>query len=84
MNTKHEVFTKEVAKDIIDIFENLLDEKDISIPDEDRNGDNDEARIYGMVYDKLLTNVEDLIIRLMQKCENNYKSDTWNNGSWLN
>ena len=76
------IFTKEVAREIVDVFENTLEEKDITIPDEDRCGDEGEARIYGMTYDNILNSVENIIILLMKDCSISYKPDTWNSGQW--
>ena len=41
------------ADDIIDIFEELLDKLDITLPDEWREGEEDEARIFGDTYYEL-------------------------------
>ncbi len=41
------------ADDIIDIFEELLDELDITLPDKWREGEEDEARIFGDTYYEL-------------------------------
>ena len=41
------------AADIIDIFEELLDRLDITIPDKWREGEEDEARIFGDTYYEL-------------------------------
>ena len=41
------------AADIIDIFEELLDRLDITLPDEWREGEEDEARIFGATYYEL-------------------------------
>ena len=38
------------AADIIDIFEELLDELDITLPDKWRADEEDEARIFGDIY----------------------------------
>lgn len=45
--------TKGIAIMILDLFEEMLDEKGIQIPDEDRTGDDSEAALYGMTYGKL-------------------------------
>lgn len=55
--------TRALAIEILDIFENMLDEKGIMIPDEDRTGDEGEACLYGMTYG----NLEDEIYELL--CE---------------
>ena len=41
------------ADDIIDIFEELLDRLDITLPDQWREGEEDEARIFGDTYYEL-------------------------------
>lgn len=41
------------ADDIIDIFEELLDRLDITLPDKWREGEEDEARIFGDAYYEL-------------------------------
>ena len=64
---KQNVYTKEVAKDILETFEDLLEENNISIPDKYREGDDYEARLYGATYDDLLTKVECMIIELMEE-----------------
>lgn len=41
------------ADDLIDIFEELLDRLDITLPDKWREGEEDEARIFGDTYYEL-------------------------------
>ena len=55
--------TKEIAIQILDLFEDLLEENDIYIPDDDRTGDESEACIYGITYYDL----EDDICEILQK-----------------
>lgn len=55
---------RKIAIMILDIFEDMLEEKGIMIPDEDRTGDEGEACLYGMTY----ANLEDEIYSLL--CEN--------------
>lgn len=55
-----------LADDIIDIFEELLDRLDITLPDKWREGEEDEARIFGDTYYEL----EDKIIERLKKEEN--------------
>lgn len=52
---------KETVCAIIDAFENLLEENDITIPDEDREGNEDEDRIYGMTYGNLETEITEIL-----------------------
>ena len=55
--------TRGIAIMILDIFEDMLDEKGILIPDEDRTGDEGEACLYGTTY----ADMEDKIYELL--CE---------------
>lgn len=54
------------ADDIIDIFEELLDRLDITLPDKWRKGEEDEARIFGDTYYEL----ENKIIERLRNEEN--------------
>lgn len=49
----NEMNLTKAAIDIIDIFEELLDRLDITLPDEWREGEEDEARIFGDAYYEL-------------------------------
>ena len=51
------------ADDLIDIFEELLDRLDITLPDKWREGEEDEARIFGDVYYEL----ENKIVERLRK-----------------
>lgn len=63
MNTLFESMgkTRGIAIMILDIFEGMLADKGIMIPDEDREGDEDEACLYGSTYYEL----EDAITELL-------------------
>lgn len=54
------------ADDLIDIFEELLDRLDITLPDKWREGEEDEARIFGDIYYEL----EEKIVERLRKEEN--------------
>lgn len=56
----------DTADDIIDIFEELLDRFDITLPDKWREGEEDEARIFGDTYYEL----ENKIVERLRKEEN--------------
>ena len=62
------IYAHNIAAAIVDEFEEVLDEYDITVPDESREGNDDEARLYGDVYDKLLTNVEIRIVAALRAC----------------
>ena len=53
----------DTAADIIDIFEELLDRLDITLPDKWREGEEDEARIFGDTYYEL----ENKIVERLRK-----------------
>lgn len=76
------IYTQEVATDIINAFEDLLDEHNISIPDEDRKGDEGEARIYGITFAELLGKVECMVIELMELTDTDYVPGEWNESNW--
>jgi len=52
---------RELVGDMLDLVEDLLDEKDITVPSDDREGDEDEARLYGMEYSRLLDAFEGML-----------------------
>ncbi len=58
---------RDLALYVVDIFEDLLDEKDIDIPcadsseEEDRHENENAARIYGTEYGDLVDRVEALL-----------------------
>ena len=54
---------REWAIDILECFEELLDEKGSDIPSDDRNGDDGEARLYGCEYFDLEDQVMDILNR---------------------
>ena len=54
---------REYSVAIVDLFDELLDKHNITIPDEDREGNEDEARLYGLTY----WNLEDEVCRIL--CE---------------
>lgn len=52
---------RETAISILSVFEDLLDSHNITIPDEDRIGTKEEARIFGKTYFNLEDKITDLI-----------------------
>ena len=61
------IYTHNVATDIVEVFENLLDENNITIPDEDRTGDEGEARLFGATYCNVIDEVEEILIEMLKK-----------------
>lgn len=56
-----------IANEICELFENLLDKHNIDIPDEDREGNEEEAHIYGMTYAELEDKVKEVLIDLAEQ-----------------
>lgn len=51
---RRKIYSHNIAANFLDIVENVLDEYDITIPDKEREGNPDEARLYGEIYDRML------------------------------
>ncbi len=49
--------TKELPANIIDVFEDFLEEKGINIPNDEHQGDSGEAIIYGSDFDDLMAKI---------------------------
>ena len=62
MNDEH---ARETAHRILEEFEDLLTEKGIIVPSDDRAGDPDEARLFGMEYSRL----EEKIVEILMSWE---------------
>ncbi len=56
---------REYSVEIVELFEELLEKHDITIPDEDRTGDEDEARLYGCTYSDLEDDVLYILSQLV-------------------
>lgn len=63
-----------IAIGILDMFENLLEENDITIPDKEREGNEEEARLYGDSYYSL----EDGIVAILDEYIKNPVDDEGN------
>ena len=60
-----------IAATICELFEELLDKHDITIPDDDRTGDEGEARLYGLTYFNLELEVTDELRSLIEQIKKN-------------
>lgn len=58
---------KRIALEIINIFEEKLEELDITLPDDSRKGEENEARIFGDTYYKLETKILNVLERNYNK-----------------
>lgn len=56
-----------IANEICELFEELLDEYGIDIPDEDREGNEEEAHIYGMTYAELEDKVKEILVEFAEQ-----------------
>lgn len=56
---------REYSVDICELFEDLLEEHDITIPDDEREGEPDEARLYGTTYADLEYKVLNILNEFM-------------------
>ena len=56
---------REYSVDICELFEDLLEENDITIPDDEREGEPDEARLYGKTYSCLEYDVLNILNEFM-------------------
>lgn len=56
---------REYSVDICELFEDLLEENNITIPDEEREGEPDEARLYGTTYADLEYKVLNILNEFM-------------------
>lgn len=52
---------RDLSDAIIEIFEEKLDELNITLPDKNREGKDEEVRIFGDTYYELEKDIEDLI-----------------------
>lgn len=75
------VYTKEYAAAIVDIFEDFLDEKGIEIPNNEKEGDEHEAIIYGEDWEYLMQNVTGIIKKLCINI-NTYNTINTNSEDW--
>ena len=60
------VNVRDIAGDICEMFEGLLESKDISIPDDDRTGEDGEARLYGMTYAECIDSLTELLTNVVK------------------
>ena len=63
------LFTRNEAADIVELFEDILDKYDITVPspEDDEREEGNQARLYGSVYWDLLDNIEGRIVYCINK-----------------
>ena len=62
---------RQYAASVCDLFEELLDKNNVSIPDECRAGADDEARLYGFAYFNLELEVTKVLHKLIDEVKAN-------------
>lgn len=62
-----EIKVRKFAATICDLFEDVLDEYGIDIPDGDREGNEEEAHIYGITYAQLEDDVKEVLMEFAEK-----------------
>lgn len=64
---------REMACEVIEEFEELMEEKNITISSDDREGRKEEARIYGSEYYQLEDGIATLLAKRMDKIRKDLK-----------
>lgn len=67
---ENELRIRHVSADIVELFECILADADVMIPDVNREGDEDEAAIYGDTYSAFEDNVTDILVRFADNIKN--------------
>ena len=67
----NKIKVRHTAAAICELVEELLDEHDITIPDDDRTGAEGEARLYGCTYFDLELAVTDILKSLVEEVKTN-------------
>lgn len=79
----NKIYTRNEAAQIVELFENVLNDYDITVPspeDDDREPDN-KAALYGSVYFDLLDDIENYLIDMLNRSNaeiiTGVSSDIW-------
>lgn len=68
---KNTIKVRNISAEICDVFEELLDRFDITIPSNDRTGEETEARIFGEPYVELEDAVTDILSHFCIEIQSN-------------
>ena len=63
-----------MSAEITELFEDILDKHNVMIPDEDRNGDEGEACLYGMTYWDLTEDINEVILERLERLAQDFDS----------
>lgn len=69
------VYTHDLAAEILEMVEDVLDEYDITVPspEDDERGEDNGARLYGSVYSNLADSIEAVLIDVFQRARDGAK-----------
>ena len=64
-----QVYTHDIAAQIVECFENVLEEQDITLtsPEDDEKDPDNAARLYGSAYYDLLDATESIVIQTLEQ-----------------
>jgi len=73
MNGIPTVYTRDVAFEIVDMFDDMLTSHGIRVPSPEDNerGDDNDAALYGSVFSEMEARVEDLVLTLARYVQAN-------------
>lgn len=68
VNAADTVSTHNIAADIVEMFEDILENNDVTIPspEDDEKEEDNSARLYGSVYSNLLDSVENILVAALE------------------
>lgn len=66
------VYTHDIAAEVVELFENVLDKYNIKVPspEDDERGDDNDAKLYGTVYYDLLDTIEWILLEVIEEAKN--------------
>ena len=66
-----ELHIRQISAEVADIYDSLLADNDILVPDEDREGDEDEAPLYGETYSTFEDGITGELAKIVSGVRNN-------------
>lgn len=65
---RNKIYTHNIATEIVELFEDVLDANGIKIPspDDDQRDEDNEACLFGETYSVLLDNTETILIKMLE------------------
>ena len=72
-NGQTEISLYDFSAGVVECLEDMLAEKDIYVPSDDREGEETEGCLYGDAYDTVTDAVRDILLDHLEGCENGFK-----------